>query len=397
MSQAIQLVDACSAALVEFARTDPLMRRALEQARKVFFRGTNYPRYAQDARQRDMAEARLLDWFVFDYSLGDTGATPLDTYIRLKGPTLDPHNHDALEELRQSVYGVFEVMESRPGQGMTLRDLADDTLYPVRERTASKLLGAGTYVLGRVIPSGDEHMLSAALSVWSEDARHTISAAYQRTRAQAGSLYISPLDMEALFCEAPRLAGPPGPQSEAPAPSPEVAPEPPAPAAPVEEEIRIRPRRTLRLDQLPPRDTAATDEDIRNYAAHARSPLEVLEIARARHPIRTTEALQQLMERVHSIWPEYEHVLAATSFEFDVDIPQSAGPRERALMEQFAAIAQSEITSDKYPTFALARAQLRTARRRWLDTRQEQLEYLTPREAIHAERQRIADRGPGEG
>ena len=399
MPQDTELVDECSAELVEFARTDPFMRRALAQARKVFFRGSDEPLYARDEQQREMAQARLLDWFVFDYQLQADGPTPLDTYIRLKGQALDIDKLAVLRDLRHSVYGVFEVMESRPSQGMTLRDLADDTPYPVRERTASTHLSAGTYVLARVIPMRDEHVLSAALSVWSEDARDTILAAYQRTRAQAESIYISPLDMEKLFCEAPRLAAPPVPQTQEAAPPAEpAAPAPPPESAPVEEDIRIRPRPTLNLGQTPPRQTAPADEDIRAYAANAQSPLEVLEIVRARHPVHTAEELQQVMERVHRIWPEYERTPASKSFELDVNIPVTAGPRERALMRQFAAIVQREITTDKYPAFALARAEMRTLQRRWLDTRQERLDYCTPREIIQAERERISScRGSSRG
>ena len=388
MPHDIALVDECSAELIEYARTDPIMRRELDRARVVFFGRAGEQPYVQDQQREDMAQARLLDWFLFDYHLSDDGPTPLEAYRRLKQPGLSDEKQRVLEDFGKSVYGVFEVTESEPGQGVTLRDLADEKEYVVHERRASTVLDPQTLVLGRVIPSDDQHVLSAALSVWHEDARATILSAYERTRANVESTYVSPVDMEKLFWEAPRLAAPPEPQEATPPQAPEADHGLPG----LEESVRIQAAdRSVRFRIALSHD-ASLDDCIRTVAAATQNPLEVLEHVRARHPIRTTDDFREMMDHIHRVCVEYEQAPPVQHFDIAVDMPMGAGPEERSLTRQFAGIARSEITVDRYPNLALASSELRVLHRRWLDARQEALEHLTPREVIERERSRAKGR-----
>ena len=379
MPHDIAFVDECNADLIAYARTDPIMRRELDRARAVFLGGAGEQPYAQDQHQQDMAQARLLDWFLLDYHIGDGGPTPLEAYRRLKQHGLSAEKQRVLEDFGKSTYGVFEVTESQPGQGVTLRDLADEKEYVVQERRASTVLTPETLVLGRVIPSDDQHVLSAALSVWREDARTTILSAYDRTRANADSTYVSPVDMEKLFWEAPRLAALPEPQGAAEADHgfPDI-----------EESIHVKAAdRSVRF-RIAVSDNASLDDCIRAVAAATENPLEVLEQVRARHPIRTPDEFRQIMDHIYRVCAEYEQAPPVQHFDIAVDMPLGAGPEERALTRQFAGIARSEITVDRYANLKLASDELRVLHRRWLDTRQETLEHLTPREVIERERSR---------
>jgi len=160
------VVDQCTARLVEYATSDPIMRSALAEAERIFFANRRKPRVSPDA---EMAQVRLLDWFVFDHRVGG-GATPLEAYLHIHGRQLAESERNVVRDLRYSVYSVFEVVDVQHGEGVRLRDLADDTEYPVIERSASTVLRPGAYVLGRILPFDDSHVLSAALSVWGRDA-----------------------------------------------------------------------------------------------------------------------------------------------------------------------------------------------------------------------------------
>lgn len=382
MPHDIALVDECSADLTEYARTDPLMRRELDRARAMFFGAAGEQPYVQDQQREDMAQARLLDWFLFDYQIGDGGPTPIEAYQRLKQHGLNDEKRRVLEDFGKSIYGVFEVTASQPGQGITLRDLADEKKYVVQERRASTMLSPEALVLGRVIPSDDQHVLSAALSIWREDARATILSAYERTRANAESMYVSPVDMEKLFWEAPRLAAPPEPRAE------EAEHDVPG----LEESIHIRAADRAVRFRIAVSDNASLDDCIRTVAAATQNPLEVLEQVRARHPIRTPDEFRQTMEHIHRVCAEYEQAPPVQHFDVDVNLPLGAGPEERSLTRQFGGIARSEITVDRYATLKLASDELRVMHRRWLDTRQEALDHLTPREVIQRERSRAKGR-----
>ncbi len=361
MPDDLSLVDECSTALVEFATTDPFMRGALGRAREAFF-GGHEP--APDDASRDMANARLLDWFLFDHKLGN-GKTPLQVYLRVHGHTLRGDQRAAMRDFRYSVYSVFEVVDVLPGHGMRLRDLADDTEYPVCERAASAELEPGAYVLGRVLPFGDKHLLSAALSIWSRAASPTICAAYERAKKNAGSIYVSPIDMEPLFREPAKL------------PEPAEAEREPAEAPAAAE----------------PKLGMPTDEELRVYAALADSPWEALDSVRKHHAIQSPEELRRVMAAVHRVFERRPRSASRPAAHPRVHVPLAAGPRERVLMRMFAAVAEREITRESHPDPAAARAELHALQRRWLDTRQDRLDSLTPREIIQAERERTGWQG----
>ena len=358
---------------MEYATTDPVMHRALATARGVFFGRAAGPR-PSDAP--DMAEARLLDWFVFDHRPGDGEVTPLDLYLRIHGSHLAGDHRGVVRDFRYSVYSVFEVVHVEPGHGVRLRDLADDTEYPVRERAASTVLTPGAYVLGRILPFGDEHVLSAALSIWSRDAAETVQAAFARARRSAGSLYVSPLDVERLFHAALALPRP----TEAPAR---------AQRTPVEDTARTpmaehpAPESSVREAGLP------TTDELRAYAALATNALEVLDLVRQYHAVHTPQQLRQVMDQIHGIMAEGDRPREAEPSTMRVRVPAGAGPRERVLMRMFAAVAEREIDPPRVSDPGAARAALRDLQRRWLDTRQEHLDSLSPREIIERERARM--------
>lgn len=393
MPEDAALADECTADLVAFVRTDPIMRRALSQARAVFFGAPGDPPYARTQQQLDLAQARLLDWFIFDYRPGEGQTTPLNAYIRLKAASLPPDKRELLRDFQRSVYGVFEVVECRPGLGITLCDLADDALYMVRERTASAALSSGAYVLGRAIPSRQRYVLSAALSIWSHEARETIRSSYQRARAQTAGVRVSPIDMEKLFREAPLLAAPGEPTPPRAPTTPQPRPQPAGELPDLEHMVHLRTGAGAEPGPLDADDGLPSDADILAYAADAESPMAVLDKVQRHHRIATSDGFQTVMERVLSLWPRRGEARELTSFEPVVDVSMAAGPEERALMRQFAVSAQQQITFERYPSPAIARSELRTLYRRWLDTRQARLDYLTPREAIERERERRG-RGP---
>lgn len=81
------------------------------------------------------------------------------------GPRLGPRQQDYLRQLATRPLRLYEVTESRPGDGLTLVDVIDDDAEPVRvqERTASEVLKAGDLLGTRVMEVGDHFELSGAL------------------------------------------------------------------------------------------------------------------------------------------------------------------------------------------------------------------------------------------
>ena len=93
------------------------------------------------------------------------------------GPRLGPRQKDYLKQLAARPLRLYEVTESRPGEGLTLVDIIDEDAEPisVQERAGSQSLRAGELLGARVVEMGAYSKLSGAL--------------YPFTRQHSGPLY----------------------------------------------------------------------------------------------------------------------------------------------------------------------------------------------------------------
>lgn len=90
------------------------------------------------------------------------------------GPRLGPRQQDYLRQLATRPLRLYDVTETRPGDGLTLVDVIDEGAEPVRvqERTASRSLKPGDLLGTRVMEVGDHFELSGALYPFTDlDAR----------------------------------------------------------------------------------------------------------------------------------------------------------------------------------------------------------------------------------
>ena len=80
------------------------------------------------------------------------------------GPPLSPDQRAHLEAMASRPLRVYEVLESRPGEGLLLRDLLDPALEPhwVRDRRASRDLVQWEVIAVRLLPAGADWEFSVA-------------------------------------------------------------------------------------------------------------------------------------------------------------------------------------------------------------------------------------------
>ena len=85
------------------------------------------------------------------------------------GPRLGPRQQDYIRQLASNPLRLYEVTDSRPGQGLTLVDViaVDAEPVQVQERTASQTLRSGTLIGTRVVEVDDHLELSGALYPFS--------------------------------------------------------------------------------------------------------------------------------------------------------------------------------------------------------------------------------------
>ena len=91
-------------------------------------------------------------WFSFDFRI-ERNVRPVDRFLA-SGASLTSGERAYLEMARGTTLGLYEVVEVRRGDGLTLKDLVGGGHVSVQERTASRSLARWDLLVARVFPRG---------------------------------------------------------------------------------------------------------------------------------------------------------------------------------------------------------------------------------------------------
>jgi hypothetical protein len=100
---------------------------------------------------------RAFEWFIFDYPLGD-GRTVLERFAARE--RLSDAERELVEKWREARLSLHEVLEVRPGEGIVVRDLIGDKVYPVHDVGAALEIETGSLLFMRVLAVGDGYEFS---------------------------------------------------------------------------------------------------------------------------------------------------------------------------------------------------------------------------------------------
>jgi len=135
----------------------PELQAEARAAAKEFFGGEPLTGSEMEIAQ---ASGRMMEWFVFDRVVKRTGKVPFEMWLEAMGDRLSEEERAVYEGYRDNVYSMFEILEVRRGEGLTLRDHFTEKIYEVREKRGTYQVRKGETLIGRVLPAGDAYELS---------------------------------------------------------------------------------------------------------------------------------------------------------------------------------------------------------------------------------------------
>lgn len=175
---------------------------------------------AVDPDDDDSLHEALADPMVIDVVLHEGGW--FERFIADRGPLL-PDDEALLARAWTLVdRTVYEVVESRPGTGITVRDLRTGDVLEVRERSFSRQARRGALVCARAVPDGHSHQfIGGIFAVAPGRERHLLTLLDERDG-------LGVLTYVAALHRPPVILGPDGQVIELPSPSakPPVLPAP---------------------------------------------------------------------------------------------------------------------------------------------------------------------------
>jgi hypothetical protein len=120
-----------------------------------------------DDRQRIM----FLDYFALQHTFGN-GKTVVEQFVASR-PDLTEDERQMMLRWREVVEGIFEV-EGRDDEALRVKDLTDETKYRVRSNRGPEVFEQvpdGCFLIARLIPVGEEWLISGATAVVPESER----------------------------------------------------------------------------------------------------------------------------------------------------------------------------------------------------------------------------------
>jgi len=94
-------------------------------------------------------EQRFGEWLLFEFKLED-GETSLEDFIKNNPLQYSPSKLRFYKEIQENEYGIFEVLQTRLGVSLTLRNLQTGKKYQVKEYMGTFSLQKGNVISGRV-------------------------------------------------------------------------------------------------------------------------------------------------------------------------------------------------------------------------------------------------------
>ena len=148
---------------------------------------------AEDYFRDEDEFSRFMSWFCTYCSCSKTGKTFPTHYLMHKGKELTSVEQDILRSYEASYLGLYEVQETKPGEGLTLKDVFSNATYFVHDEYFSRMLCKWDLVYGGLLCVRDIYFFSGfdpiiVPPIVKCDIEEAIDQAYQREGAGVAAL-----------------------------------------------------------------------------------------------------------------------------------------------------------------------------------------------------------------
>lgn len=128
------------------------------QAAREFFYGPDFEPPDDDEDETFLAAERALDYFIYDYRLGDDRRV-IGQFAAEYSKRLRPDERYLLANWQHSRLAAYEVLTVTPGVGLRLRDLVSGEEFDVRAPEAAEHVNQWNVLFTRVLPAGNHYRL----------------------------------------------------------------------------------------------------------------------------------------------------------------------------------------------------------------------------------------------
>ena len=352
-----------SARIIEFCEEDPYLGEEVEKERERFFT-SRLETYYSTSEEKELAELRFADYFLFSYSSDHYKMTPLELFLSKKLSGFNKKDKEIYSEFKFHIFSAFEILKVIVGSHFIAKDISSNKVYKVRENRATYQMEEGVLIIARILPYEEDYALSHINMVIPKAASYVTKREWRRmiTRDKRGP---DPLMLERVFYQGKRRVT-------------------------VEDSLEIVEKKLRRILKKHLGKRAPTIRQLRKKINETTDSMNILKELIEKIGFSTTEELMQFQELFNTFWN------LSSRDEFGGKSPQQkaeemSGPRERELIPDLIRYVTSTVNPEKFSSKKDLEKEIEKCKKRWLSEPQPELNYMNPWEVILSERKKLGN------
>ena len=355
-------VNEYSARIIEFCEEDIYLSEEVEKEREKFFT-SRLETYYPSSQEKEFAELRFADYFLFSYSSSHYKMTPLEVFLSRKLSGLNKEDKEIYSGFKSHIHSAFEVLKVIVGSHFIARNLSSNKVYKVRENRATYQMEEGNIIIARILPYEEDYALSHINLVVPRAASYLVKREWKRMIAK-DKKGPDPITLERVFHQGRKRV--------------------------VENDLEMVEKKLRRTLKKNLGKKAPTIRQLRKRINESTYSMDILKELIEKMSFSSTEQLIQFQELFNAFWN------LSSRDEFGGKSPQQKaeemrGPRERELIPDLIRYVTSTVNPDKFSSKKDLQKKIEKQKKKWLSEPQPELNYMSPWEVILNERKKLGN------
>jgi len=361
MEPATRVSEYC-AKILEFCEGDRYLSEEMEGEMERFLTSRPDVHY-QTSEERESAELRFLDYFLFSYSSSHYGATPLEVFLSQKLSSFSKKDKEIYLGFKSYIYSAFEVLKVAIGSHFIAKELSSSNIYKIRENRGTYQMEEGDFIIAGVLPYEKDYALSHISLFIPRDASYIAKREWKRMSPE-DKKKPDPKLLEKIFYQGSK-------------------------GKVTEDDLKMVEKKLRRKLKKYLGKKAITIRQLRKKINESTDPVKILKELTEKIDFPSTEEFMEFQKLFNLFWN------LSPRDEFGGMSPQQKeeelGPKEEELIRDLVGYVRSEIDPDKFSSEKDLEREIEKCKDRWLSEPQPELNYKTPWEVILEERKKLGN------
>jgi hypothetical protein len=351
--------------IIEFCENDPYLYKELLKERENFLSATP-EKYYKTLDEKNWAEQRFYDYFMFSYISQYYKTTPLEVFLSKMLSRYNQQDQQILLGFKGHIFCGFTITRVEVGSYFITKDLATEKEYKVRENQATHTLKEGDYIVSRIVPYETDYALSNLNLTYPKESAYLLKRLWKSTPSNVAREFTPLIIEKEIFQKYYQSINK------------------------KEENLQSVEKKLKRLLKEHLGKKAPSIKNLRKKINRITDPLPLMKELAERINFSSQKELNEFQKLFMDFWnlSPRDEFQGKSPQEID---HQEIGPQEREISQDLMNYVLSKIKPSEFPLQSELDKAIEICQDKWLHHPQEELDYKTPLDAILEERKKLGN------